>query len=97
MGDVFPSEKKNLSCSRCGICCEIVRVYQPLNDDQVIWWKNHGISPKWKTENFYAIDIPLKCRQLDGKNHCRIYDKRPDACKDFDCSLGEYVDFKERI
>lgn len=88
-------EKPSMICQRCGECCRKVRVYQPLDNEQVKWWKYHGISPKWKIENFYAIDFPIRCVQLVGDNKCGIYEDRPQPCREFDCSLMEYKDFKE--
>ncbi len=74
-------------CGTCSLCCKL---HTPLTDDEyqnydwADWWfmnpngqKEYKGKILWRQQNgdcIYLID-----------NRCTIYDRRPRACREFDC------------
>lgn len=58
-----------------------------FNKDHARWALLHGLRVFniEGTEEF-RVFIDKKCEQLGDDNLCKIYDDRPEMCKDYDCS-----------
>ncbi|MHA2344803.1 MAG: YkgJ family cysteine cluster protein [Candidatus Hodarchaeales archaeon] len=79
-------------CNRCAACCKRLQLSAALNPQMNELIRAHygrEIKPGvvWKV----AITISHRCKQLTDGNMCRIYAKRPQLCREFDCGgeIGE--------
>ena len=86
-----------MSCNRCGKCCinPIIALHNvPIaNDKQEMtrWLQGHGINVMKLyngKEEVLAVQFNSICQHLeyvDGKTRCKIYENRPQICKDYMC------------
>ena len=87
-----------MTCNHCGKCCHTVILalhHTPIaNDKQELgrWLSYHGCTPLKifnGKEDVLAVKIPSKCEHLkklwNGKYTCKIYENRPQICKDHWC------------
>ena len=74
-------------CEICdALCCKYIGV--PLDDPEtwgefsdLEWFLHHeGISIYVEDDDWY-MNIETRCKMLDEKNQCKIYDKRPRICR----------------
>jgi len=99
-----------MKCIRCGKCCNTVILAlhnTPLsNDKQELgrWVQYHGLQPVKifnGKENVLAVKIQSKCEHLETKDglfyNCKIYDKRPQICKDHWCQEHNMQEFAARV
>lgn len=73
-------------CTECGLCCSgVLFVDVQLQGDKE---RNKlcelGVELEEQDQQSYLVQ-PCAC--LKDKNHCRIYENRPDMCATFDCRL----------
>lgn len=80
-----------MTCKACGYCCSKWEVTYPNNPVQNEFMYARGFSILQRCDEFIQWVIDLKCPQLKG-NKCRIYDKRPEACKRYPFS-NNYAPF----
>ena len=81
-----------MECNRCGKCCKnpIITLNTPIGKDtQELgrWFSYFGFEP-FKYKGVLAIRIPGTCGQLetkDGIYSCKIYENRPQQCKNAWC------------
>ncbi len=69
-----------------GACCKVM--FLPIADlDRLRWAALHGyrIFRIRETGEFRML-IEKRCAQLDGKDRCAIYEKRPEMCRTYECS-----------
>jgi len=96
------SKKKSNPCVECGaLCCRYltVKINPPrhrADRDEHRWFLMHeGIEIRIEARQWYMI-VYTPCRNLTEENLCRIYDERPDLCRDYEadaCDLhGEDAD-----
>lgn len=75
----------------CHSCCETVHIpilhlilpHLHMNEKGHELFKAHGFEELLKTNG--EIEIKHRCDQLDESNKCRIYESRPQICRDFNC------------
>jgi len=91
-------------CNRCGKCCNTVILalhHVPIaKDTQELnkWLLCHGYETTKifnGKEDVLALKLDKKCSFLNKDNNCKIYDSRPQICKDFWCkelNLQEIMD-----
>jgi Fe-S-cluster containining protein len=93
--------KKN--CSNCeGKCCKyvVVEIDKPTNLDYfeaIKWFVCHKNINVFVSEGKWYIEFLTPCEFLDKNNLCKIYDKRPQICRDYhvdECTF--YNDYKEK-
>ena len=77
-------------CHRCNKCCEYVAIEidEPttMKDyDHMVWYLYHqGISVFVDWEKAWYIKFDARCEHLDAHGMCKVYDRRPSICKEFD-------------
>ncbi len=77
------------TCERCGECCKHVAV--PIdkpedNDDyhNILWYLYHEkVQVFVDDEDDWYIEFSTRCSALDKNNRCRVYDKRPNICREY--------------
>lgn len=88
-----------MDCKRCGQCCiEAPITIGILTDtnkteimDRINWLNYHHCKTVIHPDNSIKVWIPLTCTHLDysGEEYsCKIYESRPELCKNFKCSRG---------
>lgn len=93
-------------CKRCGLCCRIfsMDIEKSLSIEEMQFFDNH--TNMWAiTPNLLAFEG--KCKYLGHKNKehfCKIYDKRPKWCREFNeanCKtvhqIKEVIEEKKRL
>ena len=75
--------KKKKLCIRCQACCKILAIPTPKPDKNAaeFYKARGGRMVKYKGTN--RLVIPHICPQLT-KEGCKIYDRRPSDCQEFD-------------
>ena len=76
-------------CVRCGYCCKVQIPVNIQSDLRVFeFYKAAGLNVSLvEGSNIVKLDMGY-CEQLDvsdGLYRCKIYDTRPQLCKDFNC------------
>jgi hypothetical protein len=77
-------------CPNCGLCCDstlFADVELQKGDDAKRLTKS-GLTIFQKTKKKFAFSQPCAC--FDGK-FCKIYDERPQRCRQFECGLLKKV------
>ncbi len=77
-------------CSKCdGACCRYVIIdldYEPRSEksfDEIIWFLYHNNMKILKEGRRWALMVMSDCKNLLPDNRCKIYDSRPDVCRDY--------------
>ncbi|MBN1788125.1 MAG: YkgJ family cysteine cluster protein [Sedimentisphaerales bacterium] len=88
--------KKKVSCSQCtGLCCRYMALPIETPEDRedfddIRWYLVHrGVSVFVEDGDWY-LNIENRCKYLSKDHRCKIYDKRPQICRDHkikDCEL----------
>lgn len=88
------AKRKSELCLQCGKCCMSMTFYGGKVDDEALdeirWLELHGLKIDYVEEpngTEYYFTIPKRCdalQELDGKFVCRIYETRPQMCRDYD-------------
>lgn len=85
----------DVPCGECNQCCITLTPYltpEEFESGQYIWTLLTG------PENTPCIAIPRTDRGcIYYNNGCTIYDKRPLACRQFDCRSGHYPPFADLV
>ncbi|MFC1567030.1 YkgJ family cysteine cluster protein [bacterium] len=85
------SKKKDFipDCKNCeGECCSYVTIQIDEPEDQsdyetLRWYLLHENVHVFKDEERdWYVEVKSKCKALGKDNQCRIYDKRPEICRD---------------
>lgn len=95
------ANKPPAECQRCGNCCAsaFIALYSVRQGQDHLeiarWLKYHHLNVKWwkfegEEEAVLRIQIPYTCQQMGfdgrtGQTFCRIYDTRPQICRDHLC------------
>ena len=66
-------------CKKCGRCCKFFNIGRGHSKTYNKYAMNvlHGKITKW------GVILKTKCKQLNKKNKCKIWNKLPGPCKDF--------------
>ena len=95
--------RKMTPCKQCNAeCCRYVSVNLDNPTDKADWdemrWllMHDNITIHKNHDNEWVVEFRTKCKNLED-NKCKIYDKRPDICKEHDtdeCDItpGEFGD-----
>jgi Fe-S-cluster containining protein len=81
-------ENKDL-CKDCTTCCEYVTIEldepeKKIDFEEIIWFLMHeNIIVYIDEENTWNVEFKTKCKALDEHGLCRIYEERPDICKEY--------------
>lgn len=84
--------------NKCGArCCKIIlltlkQVRTQQEQDEIHCILAHEGIHMIKEGDQEFLMLESRCKHLRDNNTCRIYDKRYDLCKKFDC-LGQYEKF----
>jgi uncharacterized protein len=77
-------------CKFCnGMCCRYVLIEiekEPRSKDrfdELIWWLFNPNILILKNGREWSILVLGKCVNLDENNRCRVYEHRPDPCRDY--------------
>jgi uncharacterized protein len=77
-----------ITCDKCnGLCCRriAIRIEPPTSKsdfEDVKWYLYHeNLSVYIDNEDDWLVLVPNKCKHLDSKGMCKIYDKRPPVCR----------------
>ena len=85
----------NGKCSECGNCCSNTLPMTIAEVSQIKRYiAEHDIKPTIRTSILNTTrTFDLRCPFLDDQkscHKCKIYEVRPQICRDFDCGHGEY-------
>lgn len=75
-------------CEGCAKCCYnvIVEFDKPSSKedfDEIKWKVSHeNVQVYIDDDNSWNVEFITKCKELDEKGLCKIYDKRPRICRD---------------
>ena len=77
-------------CQGCSLCCRYVSIEIPKPDnaedlDVAIWYLYHGHKIFVDADGWY-LQVDRDCQNLDDAGACRIYETRPQVCRDYDIS-----------
>ena len=84
-----PAQAAQVPCLSCGLCCSYVAVdcEDPSTlrgATNILWYLYHdGVSVYTDGED-WMVTFDTRCRHLQDDNKCRIYDTRPEICREFD-------------
>ena len=97
-----------VGCLDCARCCTYVGIgihspHRPRYATDVLWYLYHaGVYVYRDGDGEWSVHFETRCRNLAPNNMCRIYEKRPHICRDFDnttcevnCNEGEALTFTE--
>ena len=80
-----------VECFECkGECCKSIAIQIDPPEDLVAYedlkWYLYdpGITVYFDSEGDWCVDIPIKCKHLNKKGLCDIYDRRPPTCREYD-------------
>ena len=96
--DLDPSKITSSVCLKCGVCCKhtsryyesteryakrkveylIAMLGKPESDFEII-------SPDKNNSNKWLKKITFNCVQLNSDNTCKIYENRPEICREYNC------------
>ena len=85
-------------CKGCGACCKKIgfdiSTPETLEEfEDIKWYLFHkGISVYIDRGNEWTVEVQTRCKQLDSKGRCKIYESRPPICYGFDpkmCDIDE--------
>ena len=77
-------------CNRCSNrCCRYVAIEidTPKTDedfDDFRWYVAHRKVTVFKQDGVWHLNFNSKCKQLDKDGRCKIYDKRPRICREYE-------------
>jgi Fe-S-cluster containining protein len=78
-------------CKGCpALCCKFVAVEleEPEDEedwDEIKWMLCHENITVYKdNDEDWVAEFETRCKMLDENDHCKIYDKRPQLCRDHD-------------
>ena len=92
--DVPPDEL----CEYCyGKCCRYfaLPIDKPTNYEEfdfVRWYLYHERASVFVEDGEWFLLVHNVCKELDEKNRCRVYEKRPQICREYSPEKCEYDD-----
>jgi len=89
-------------CSTCkGNCCRyvVIEIDKPkkLKDFEYIKWYvcHKNVNVFVEEDGLWNLEFITPCEYLDKNNRCKIYDKRPQICRDFTVKECPHHNFYE--
>ena len=83
------SEPKQVPCLSCGLCCSYIAV--DIEDPStlrgatnILWYLYHAGTGVYTDGEDWMVTFDTRCRHLLDDNRCRIYETRPQICREFD-------------
>ena len=85
-----------MACKRCGHCCLYAKFTLPvapdISRDMARWYQMHGCACVIK-DDYIRVMIPYICQNLafdpeSNMSICKIYEDRPQICKDYLCKAA---------
>ena len=90
-------------CAKCkGLCCTYITIDidEPEDDedlDNIRWFLIHdGISILVEDDR-WLLKVDTRCRHLQEDYSCAIYNRRPEACRQYDTENCDYRTEKEGL
>lgn len=85
-------------CEFCnGKCCRYIALpiekpttYEEF--DETRWYLLHEKTSVFVEDGSWFLLVHTPCRALDDKNRCRIYETRPQICREYSTAKCEYDD-----
>jgi Fe-S-cluster containining protein len=76
-----------MTCTACGDCCKEVPLSLPLDADKALWFGLRGWDVAALSEDRMEVVAPAVCRSYEpaADHHCRIYENRPQFCREYLC------------
>lgn len=89
-------EELGLNCGdKCtGACCKVM--FLPVADgDRLLWAWLHGFRIfRIRESGEFRMLVEKRCGELTEENRCRVYDKRPEMCRAYECGKsGTYEEY----
>ncbi|HPA47934.1 MAG TPA: YkgJ family cysteine cluster protein [bacterium] len=94
---------KQSPCSNCrGMCCKYitVEINEPKDDedlDNIRWYMIHDGVGILVEGDQWMVRMNARCRYLQKDYTCGIYDRRPEACRQYDTENCDYRSVSEGI
>ena len=83
---------KSQLCTACGMCCDgNLFAFVAVSSDEARVLAAEGVKV---LDDRGRLKLGQRCAALEGC-HCRVYEKRPFACRRFDCLLARSLTDKE--
>ncbi len=85
-------------CNYCsGKCCRYfaLPIDKPKNYeeyDEIRWYLLHENATVFVEDGSWFLLVHTVCKALDAHNRCKIYDRRPQVCRDYSTEKCEYDD-----
>jgi uncharacterized protein len=83
------SEAAQVPCLSCGLCCSYIAV--DIEDPStlrgatnILWYLYHEGVGVYTDGEEWMVTFDTRCRHLLDDNRCRIYETRPQICREFD-------------
>jgi Fe-S-cluster containining protein len=82
-------KKPMLDCTACGgACCkyfalEIDKPETPEDYDNIRWYLAHDRVNIFVEKKKWYLQVNTACRSLDQQGRCRMYEQRPQICRDY--------------
>src|SRR5689334_20725331 len=86
---IVQSEPAQVPCLSCGLCCSYVAVdCEPPTSlrgaTDILWYLYHEGVSVYTDGDEWMVVFDTRCRHLQDDDKCRIYDTRPEICREFD-------------
>jgi len=85
-----------ITCEECdGKCCRYIatEIDEPETKedwDEIKWFLYHENVVVYKdNDKEWIVEFRTRCKNLDENNQCKIYDKRPQKCRDHEAESCE--------
>ncbi len=92
-------EKLRKRCQdRCKArCCRYITISLPAprqkaDFDEISWFLAHENISVYVEGRRWHVEVRNRCKYLTRQNRCRIYNNRPDVCREYDIESCEYPD-----
>jgi len=109
-GKRTPDNEQLKICQDCkAACCRYITIFipQPTDKDDfdnLHWYLCHaGVSVYQDDEKDWAVIIPTDCDMIKRDQTCKIYETRPEACRDYDAAhcenttaSGDYLQYFDK-
>jgi Fe-S-cluster containining protein len=83
------TQPAQVPCLSCGLCCSYVAV--DIEDPttlrgatNILWYLYHDGVGVYTDGEDWMVTFDTRCRHLQDDNRCRIYETRPQICREFD-------------
>lgn len=89
---------ETLDCTDCTHCCDYMtfgvacgNMSSSERRRKVEYFKARGCHLQWVTRNKLVVTVYSPCPYATEESLCRVYSRRPEACRDYDCRDDEYL------